>query len=377
MPAADPGPPVEGRPELEVQTSVVRREPWEQVVRLPAELEAYEEVTLSAEVPGRLEELSVDLGARVSAGQALARIDTRQYALLVEQAEAALLSAAARLGLPSAEVPEGFDPDSTALVREARAALDLARLDYQRLQGLVDSGVSSRAEVDHARAALDGAEGRWQTAREEVHSRLAMLAQRRAEVALARRDLDNAAVVAPFEGSVAERLAAAGDHLAVGAPVIRLVRDHPLRLVMHVPERQAPMVRAGQAVRARLEDGLALAGTITRTAPAIAAGNRTLRIEADIDNSPLTLRPGAFARGEIVVAPRADALVVPEAALVRFAGIDKVFVLEEGRAREVRVRVGRIEGQRVEVLEGVEAGARLVLSPGRLQDGAPVRAAQP
>jgi hypothetical protein len=83
-----------------------------------------------------------------------------------------------------------------------------------------------------------------------------------------------------------------------------------------------------------------------------------------------------FARAEWVLDPQAQALVIPPEALVRFAGIDKVFVVEGELAQERRIQVGSEEGPRIEVLEGLQAGERIVLSPGRLQNGARIRVRQ-
>jgi RND family efflux transporter MFP subunit len=156
--------------------------------------------------------------------------------------------------------------------------------------------------------------------------------------------------------------------------VARLVRYDPVRLRLEVPERQAHEVRLGQEARVELEGRPEpLLARVDRLSPELDAQNRTLSIELDLENADGALLPGSFARASLVVDAQARTLVVPRAALVRFAGIDKVFVVEEGRAIERPITVGRSEPERVEVLEGLEPGAQVVLSPGGLSTGAEVR----
>jgi RND family efflux transporter MFP subunit len=369
-PAPDDAPPVA------VALGEAVEETWERTLRVTGELLALEDSTLAAKVPGRLESLAVDLGSVVSRGDMLAQIERRDYELRVRAAEAALGAARALLGLASDGTEDGASAvvaEETALVREARAELDQARLARDRENELLGSGIASRATYDDADAELRAAEGRWQQALEEIESRRQVLAEREADLALARALLEDTAIRAPFDGAVAERLADPGDFLQVGTSVVRLVRLDPLRVRLDVPERAANELRPGELVRVEVEghpEGLA--GPLVRLSPEIGALDRLLRVEAELANPDGALRPGAFARGEIVVDPEARALVVPADALVRFAGIDKVFRVEDGRAVETRVVVGRVASDRVEILDGLAAGAQVVRAPGGLRGGARV-----
>jgi RND family efflux transporter MFP subunit len=111
--------------------------------------------------------------------------------------------------------------------------------------------------------------------------------------------------------------------------------------------------------------------------PEINRHSRILAIEAEIENPDGLLRPGSFARVVIVLDSTARALVVPPEALVRFAGIDKVFAVEGGKAVEKRVKVGRTEETRVEILSGLAADEQVVLAPGSLRPGTSVRLSEP
>jgi len=115
-------------------------------------LAADDTVVLGVKVPGRLVEQAVDLGTRVRKGQMIARIDQMDYKLRVEQAEAALQQARARLGLPLAGPDEQVDPEKTSIVRQARAVLDEARLSRERSTKLLEQNLIARALDEAARA---------------------------------------------------------------------------------------------------------------------------------------------------------------------------------------------------------------------------------
>lgn len=358
----------------DVRTARAALAGWERSVRVSGELVAFEQATLSAKVPGRLAPITFDLGTRVARGDVLARVDPRDYELRVEQALAALQSARARLGLAADGEVDAVTPEDAAIVRGARAQLSDATRERDRARDLLKGGVGAQATVDAAETRVLAADSALQDALEEVQNRRATLAQRRADVALARQQLEDAQVRAPFDGVVAARLAGAGDYLTAGAPIARVLRFDPLRLRLDVPEREAAGIQAGQSVRVLLEGATEpVTGTLVRTAPELGARNRTLRVEAELANPVGALRPGSFARAEIVVEADAQALSVPTDALVRFAGIDKVIVVEGGKAVERRVTIGRMDGARVEVLNGLAAGDEVVLAPGNLPGGSAVR----
>ena len=360
----------------DVRTAVAKEEAWEKTLRISGELVAFEQATLSTKVPGRLSELAVDLGSRVKKGDLLAQIDPHDYELRLVQADAALSAARARLGLPlqDGDGKDEVEAESVAIVREARAELVEAEREQKRVDEMVRTGVTTQAAADHALTAVQLAQSKLQDALEEVANRRAQVQQRRADLALARSQLADTKVLAPFDGAVVARLAGTGDFLAAGAPLARLVRFDPLRVRLDVPEYAAAWIHPGQALRGTLEDGSRFEGSVARISPELSARNRTLQVEGELANAAGALKPGSFARVELVLDGSARTLVVPPEALVRFAGLDKVFEIVEGKSVERRVKVGRIEGVRFEILEGIQAGAELVLALGSLQGGAPVRA---
>ena len=336
-------------------------------------LAADEEVVAAFKVAGRVSEIPVDLGSPVRKGQVLARLDPAEFRIRVAQAEAALRQARAGLGLPPEGEDDGLDPGKTALVREARAVLDEARLSRDRIAQLREKDLVARADLDAAVSRLLVAEGRHQAALEEVRNRQEILAERRQALALARQQQDDTGLRAPIDGAVKERRASVGEYLAAGAPVVGLVRVHPLRLKVAVPERDASDVRIGQTVRVRVEgDPSEHSGRVARLSPSIQEQNRTLLVEAEVANRQGRIRPGAFARAEIAVAAGPATVLVPSSAIVTFAGVERVLVVKDGRAAERPVRTGRRAGDRAEVLEGLAAGEAVVAEPGNLTGGQPV-----
>jgi RND family efflux transporter MFP subunit len=339
-------------------------------------LAAEEQAVLSMKVAGRLAGLAVDLGSEVAAGQRLAHIEPSDFRLRVAQADAALSQARARLGLRPDGEQDGVDPDQVASVRQTRAVQDEARLTLERTRTFAERGIAPRSQLDSAEAAFKVAEARHQDALDDVWVRQAVLAQRRSELELAREQLSATVLTAPFAGRILNRPAATGQYLAAGTPVMTLVRIHPLRLRLEVPEREAASIRARQPVRVTVEgDSAVHTGTVVRLSPALAADNRVLLIEAEIPNVHARLRPGSFARAEIVVESAVPALLIPSSAVVSFAGVDRVFMVENDKAVERRVDLGRRVGEQVEVLKGLAAGEAIVTAPGSLVAGQPVRIA--
>jgi len=347
--------------------------PFPRTVTVTGTLAADEEVIAGFKVAGRVGEIAVDLGSPVRKGQVLARLDPTDFRLRVEQAEAALRQVRAGLGLPRDGSVERVDPEKTALVREARAVLEEARLSRDRTARLSEKNLIARSEVDASQSRLLVAESRYQAALEEIRNRQELLSERSSGLALARQQFSDTVLSAPIDGAVRERRASVGEFLAAGAPVFALVRVHPLRLRVAVPEREAASIRVGQSVRVLLEgDPAAHAGRVARLSPSIQEQNRTLTVEAEVANREGKLRPGSFARAEIVVEADRTAVMVPAPAVVTFAGLEKVFVVKDGKAVEKRIRTGRRSGDRVEILEGVAAGEPVVADPGNLVGGTPV-----
>lgn len=346
-------------------------------VTAPGALAADEQATLSFKVAGRVSEIKIDLGSRVTKGQVIARLETTEFKVRLQQAEAALQQARVRLGLPPQGDDDSIDAENTSLARQARAILEEAKSNRERTIQLVSQGIQSKAELDRVESAFKVADSRYQDAIEEVRNRQAVLLQRRSELAIAQQQLVEATLYAPFDGAVRERTASLGEYLNAGAPLATIVRLHPLRLRVEVPEREAQGIRIGQPARIIVEgdDQSANSGRVARLSPAFQEQSRTLIIEAEVDNQQGRLRPGSFAKAEIHTTATSDVVMVPAEAVVTFAGIQKVFLAKDGKALEKTVVVGRRENDWV-VVDGLEAGAPVVLSPGNLVSGQRVSIAE-
>lgn len=343
----------------------------EQTVDISGTLDADEHVTVGVKMAGRLASISIDLASPVTRGQIIARMETTDYQLRVEQSAAALAQIRAQLGLGPDE-SEKVDPENTAIVRQARATLGEAQANRARARALSEQGLMTGMERDAAEAAAVRAETAVQSAREEVRIREATMRQRRSELRMARQQLDDTVVRSPLDGVVQERRARAGEYLAAGAPIAEIVRIDPLRLRVAVPEREAAGVQQGQPVRVSVQgDAAVYEGTVARLAPALDPQSRTLLVESDIKN-PGGLRPGSLVSARIVVSSK-PALTVPASSIVRFAGLAKVITVEDGKAREKQVTTGRTSGDRVEIVSGLTLGESVVGRPGSLQQGQPVQ----
>ncbi|WP_437947215.1 efflux RND transporter periplasmic adaptor subunit [Sorangium sp. So ce296] len=343
----------------------------EQTIDISGTLDADEQVTVGAKMPGRLASIAVDLASPVTKDQVIAQLETRDYELRIEQAAAALAQSRAQLGLPQDGPDDELDVEGVAIVREALATFKEAQANQVRARSLAKEGLMSGMDLDAAEAAAVRAETAVQSAREEVRIRKAAVRQRRSELRMARQQLADAAVRSPIDGVVQARRASVGQFLAAGAPIADIVRVDPLRLRVAIPETEAAGVRAGQQVRVIVPgDSAVYAGTVARLAPAIDPQSRTLLVESDIKN-PGHLRPGSLVTAQIVVTSK-PAPSVPATAIVRFAGLAKVITVEDGKAKEKQVVTGKTAGDRVEIVSGIAVGESVVARPGSLQQGQPV-----
>jgi RND family efflux transporter MFP subunit len=356
-------------PSRKVKTILVKASPQERTVYAIGSLAAHDQATLSTKVPGRLQAIPVDLGSVVSKGQLIAQIEPRDYKLRVQQNDALLAQARVRLGLPLTGTNDEIDPDKTGTLRQTRAVVEEARANRERLNKLSEQGIIAKSELETADAAYEVALSRHQDATEEIRNRQALLAQRRAELEIAQQQLTDTAIYAPFDGVIQERRASVGEYLMASAPLVTLVRTDPLRLRLEVRERDAPRVRAGQKVRLTIE-GMTnvFSGEIKRLNPVIDELTLMLRVEADVPN-PGWLKPGSFARSHIITDEQSLGIIVPASAVVTFAGVEKVFVVQDGKSVEKAVTTGVRIGESVEIITGLKAGDVVVLEPGNLQAG--------
>ncbi len=308
-------------------------------VPLTGTLKPVDQTIVKAKVAGELREVAVREGMAVRRGQAVARIEPIEYEVRVRERDAQLKAASSQ-------------------VEQARRTLDNTRQLKER------NFVSQ--------SALDQAQSGWEVA---VGNRDAAAAQ----LALARKALGDTVLVAPIDGVVAERYAQAGEKLPVDGRVMSIVDLSRMEIEAPVPAAEVGAVRVGQTVALRVE-GVATpqAGRIVRIAPSTQAGTRSVPVYIALDNRDPAVRAGLFAQGDLQVEAHADVLAVPQAAIRDAGGRTFVYAIVDGRLAERELRLGLRDaspgGQRVEVLEGLSAGDRIVaVNLGALRVGAPVR----
>jgi membrane fusion protein (multidrug efflux system) len=295
----------------------------ERMVSVVGTLTANMQAEVASEVEGQVTEIVADLGDRVTRDQILARVRS--------------------------DVLE-------ARLREAEASYDKAVADENRARPLVADKIISAQEYEQVRTALAVAKARSEQLRIEV---------------------ERAAIRAPFDGSIAARMVDAGNYVRPGTAVFRLVQDDPLKFRGEVPEREVPQVQPDQAVRVSVDayPGETFNGRVSRVGSASNPQARSLAFEALVPNADHRIRPGFFGRADIVVHKDERAVAVPRSAITTFAGVTKIFVVEENVAHEHAVTLGVDLGDGwVEITQGVSKGQQVATSGlSKLADGTEVQ----
>nr|CAA9231210.1 hypothetical protein AVDCRST_MAG63-1108 [uncultured Armatimonadetes bacterium] len=408
-------------------------------VPVTGSIAALQSVDLSPKVAGKIVRVNGREGTAVRRGQVVVQQDTEDLRTEVQQAEANLQAARARLSQAvtqarvAASVSVGEVENQRQLLRQAEAALALARrpqrtqeisvaenavrreqanyerarADRERYAGLVREGAAAQSVLDQyvtqervARAALDSARQQLDIARtggrqedirtaeanvararlavnnaitnlqqnqvrnEEVTAARAAVAQGQAAVTFARQQLANASIRSPIDGVISERLTEPGQQATPGQPVLRLVALSTVYFEAQVPETDIRSVRAGLSVPVRVNalPGRMFTGRVARVLPTASRQSRNFLVRVNIPNAGRLLRPGMYARGEVVAEERTGT-VVPKDALLSRDGKTQVFVAGAGNKAELRtLRVGIQARDFVEALSGVRAGERVVVA---------------
>lgn len=307
-----------------ITTAKAELRPVERSVLFVGELRAEAEAVVKAEVKGKVLEIYTNLGDAVKKGELIARLDSEEYKISHEQATQAL--------------------------KEARSKYQLARLNRDRADGLFKKGLISERESDEARESLNGLE--------------ATVKERQAALKMATKRQRDTDIVAPFAGVIKERFVNVGDYVDDKVSVVSIVAPSPLKLKASVPERSAGAVRKGMKVFVKVEayPGNVFEGSLVRVSPSLDPKTRALPIEVAFPNKDGILKPGFFAKGKVVTKSADKAVFVPEEALIAFAGIKKVFVIENGEASERIVKVGERIENLLEITEGVKEGEVIATS---------------
>jgi membrane fusion protein (multidrug efflux system) len=284
-------------------------------------LEAEAEVDLVSRIGGPIVELRAEEGMEVRSGQLLARIDPREVAAQLEV---------------------------------SRVKLAEAQNDFDRTQRLLDSNLVSRELYDSSASALDSA--RAEHARNEIQ-------------------VGYTEIRAPFSGLIVRRYIKDAENVSTNQALFRLSDFDPLLCSIRVPERELPRLRVGQLANLTVEayGSKAFEAKVVRISPVVEAESGTVKVT--LEAAPQgQLRPGMFATVALELEAREGALIVPKVALSLDSIGDTVFVAKDGTAERREIEVGFRDGQRLEVLEGLQRGEQVVvLGQDGLADGTPIQ----
>ena len=354
---------------VEVTTAAAISRGLPQTVEVVGSLTADEEVVVSSQIAGEITALNIDFGSYVQQGQVIAQIDQRDSLLKVEQSELQLKQPMARIGMK-----EGvkFDPLQTPDVMQVKAQLDWTKMDLERATKLVEAGDVPRTIYDQALTQKNLAQARYQAAIDAISQQVAIIDQQRAAINLSRKSLTDTVVRSPISGAVKEKFQARGAFVPVGGKIVSIVRTNPIRLRADIPESSVSAVRVGQTISVTTDafPNRTFTGRITRLGTSLSEQTRALPVEAVIANPSNTLRPGMFAKSQLVTNRNGSAIMVPTKAIFTIAGIIKVFVIENGKAVEKLVKTGLTDGELIEITEGVNEGDQVATSnTDKLQSG--------
>lgn len=269
-------------------------------------------VVIRPEVSGRIVRLGFVDGQRVKRGQLLVQFDD---------------------ALPQAQL------------RQAQAQLAIARTTLQRNVELVAQNFVTQSVVDQAQANVAVAE---------------------AQVALARATVDKLRILAPFDGQAGIRRVNVGDYLKDGADIVSLEDSSSVYVDFHLPERFAARIKPQQKVAVAIDSlaGLSFGAVVEALEPQITADGRAIAVRARVPNASAQLRPGMFARVRVVLGQRPGAILVPEEALLPQAGKELLIKVVDGprgpTSQKLEVRTGLRRDGKVEILDGLSAGERVV-----------------
>lgn len=319
-------------PPSAVTTIVAQKSSWPSTLAIIGTAEAIQGVTVSADLPGTVSKINFESGRSVQAGEVLVELDTKE--------ERAQLAA-------------------------AESDRDLAKINYNREQQLVNEGVVPRSEYDNSFAQMKSTE---------------------AKVGEIKATIERKTIRAPFSGLLGIRQIDLGQYLAAGAAIVPLQSVNPIYVNFGVPQQSAQEVRVGRTLRVTSDDlpGKQFNGRVTAVDSVINETTRNIQIQATLPNPQGKLRPGMFVQVQVVTGAGRDIITLPASAINYAPYGDSVFVVTDMQDpkthktyRGVRQQVVKVDGSRgdqVAVVSGVNPGDEVVSSGVfKLRNGAPVQ----
>jgi HlyD family secretion protein len=329
-----------------VELAKVSRAPLADEITVVGNLIGEATVAVAPRTAGRLQEVYVRLGDRVSRGQRLARIEDFEIVEQVKQAEAA-------------------QDVSQATIRQREADLQLAETNVERSRSLFERQLLPKQT-------LDDNEARYQAALAQLDLARAQTTQSKARLDELRINLANTIITSPVTGFVAKRNVDPGAFVSQNAPIADVVDITTVRLVANVVERDLKQLQSGNTARVEVDafPGEDFMGRIARVSPVLDPATRTAPIEIEIPNPNFRLKPGMYARVGITTETKKDALTLPSSAVVDLGGRRGVFQLQNEVAVFRTVQVGTEQGAIVEIVGGLKEGDEVISTgAGALRDG--------
>ncbi|MFT7221177.1 MAG: membrane fusion protein (multidrug efflux system) [Candidatus Azotimanducaceae bacterium] len=318
-------------PLVTVSSAEVQSESWRREVGAVGSLTAIQGVDVSPEVAGVVADISFESGSRISADAVMVQLNAT-----AEKAE----------------------------LRSLQARVVLARQDYDRAKGLAVKTALSQAQLDRAQSVLDS-----------------LVAQAEEQEALIARKT----IRAPFGGELGIREINLGEYLSPGTGIVTLQRLTPILLDFTLPEKNLHLLAPNQRIEISLAavPGDVFIGRLTAISPKVEAATRNVRLQATLQNVEGRLRPGMFAQVAVITGDADTVKTLPRTAVEFLPYGNSVFVIERAgeRAgereaddkidtglivRRKQVQTGRVQGNRIEILGGLELG-QLVVSSGQLK----------
>jgi membrane fusion protein (multidrug efflux system) len=391
------------RQSREIQVGVIQpeRRPLEVTLSFTGDVNPNRQTAIFAKTSGYIRAIHAERGQFVTAGALLVEIEPTEAETALDQSRAAIATAEAGLQVARSNLESARANllNQQALLARAQAVLANDRRQADRLAELYGKGLVSAQDRDNARtaheasqAAVRAQEAQVEVARvqittteSQVYLADTQVAQQRAGQRMAQMRLDDTKVVAPFSGFVAEKRLEVGASVSAAAAatsnasiaILTLQDIDPVKVQVEVPERDVARIKAGNVVRVTSDayPGRRFSGRVARVVHALDPRTRTMGIEVDIPNAENLLKPGMYARIDLVVEVRADALLVPLEVLTGAEGLPTVLVVREGKVVSTVVELGPTDGPRVQIVKGLAPDAQVIFQGKELvRDGMAVKA---
>lgn len=360
-----------------VQVDDVTRGPIDLIVTADAVLYPVNQANVTSKISAPVRRITVNRGDHVKAGQLLAELESRDLAASAQESRNQLDQAQASYQTTTrATIPEDRTR-AEADVQSARQTLDAAKILYNNRVDLQKQGALAQKLVDDAKVAMVQAQSQLDTAQRHLESvqqvtgtEQQKAAQAQVNAAKAHYDsvaaqLVYAEVRSPINGIVSDRPIYPGDTAAPGAPIVSIVDISQVVARANIPVREAATVRVGRPATITGPEGL-LSGKVTVVSPAVDPGTTTVEVWVQAENPGEKMKPGGTVRVSIRADLIQETLLVPAAALLNSdEGGEKVMVVgKDSKAHERKVTVGIREGNRVQILGGVNEGEKVITSGG-------------